>query len=150
MKPTALVAAFIATAAFLVNGRRRIIQTHRTHKQINVHDTITFGWCREANQSHTCGEHQMDHGRCYNLVELHPYLNDNIETVSVINGRCVIWEKDNCHGDHTGMVTGSNITTDHLCPGYPWSRRATSLKCCAGDLGAHWCADPGKVPKCTD
>jgi hypothetical protein len=48
------------------------------------------------------------------------------------------------------MIEGLNITVDNLCPDYPWSRKSSSLKCCAGDHGAHWCADPGKLPKCTD
>lgn len=48
------------------------------------------------------------------------------------------------------MIVGKDIIIDNVCPGYPWSRRASSVKCCGGDYNALWCADPGKKPKCTD
>ncbi|KAK7408605.1 hypothetical protein QQX98_009253 [Neonectria punicea] len=118
--------------------------------EINLDERIKFGWCRETNVTGTCGDHYLDHARCYDFKVLDPYLNDNVETVSVTGGRCVIWEKDGCHGDHTGMIMGRDIVIDNVCPGYTWSTRVSSIKCCGGDSNALWCADPGRKPKCTD
>lgn len=135
----------VALASALVLARRT-----RLADKINLDERIRFGWCREANQTDTCDERLLDHARCYDFEILDEYLNDNVETITVTGGRCVIWEKNGCHGDHTGMIVGKEVIADNVCPGYPWSRRASSVKCCGGDYNAHWCADPGKRPKCTD
>ncbi|KAF7552610.1 hypothetical protein G7Z17_g4193 [Cylindrodendrum hubeiense] len=117
---------------------------------INLDERIRFGWCRETNVTSTCNERFLDHATCYNFEVLDNYLNDNIETVTTTGGRCVIWEKNGCHGDHTGMIVGTDIAVDNVCPGYTWSIHGSSVKCCGGDSNAEWCADPGEKPKCTD
>lgn len=111
----------------------------------------------------------MKHRIAVNFDAIDDYLNDNIDSVSVENGRCVIWEygdilsyshvgdpanppdrKNDCHGDHTGMIVGKELFTNMLCPNYDWAKAGSSIKCCGGNPGAHWCADPGKKVKCTD
>ncbi|KAH7008620.1 hypothetical protein EDB80DRAFT_716954 [Ilyonectria destructans] len=141
MKSGLIVA--LASALVLANPAR-------LPDEINLDERIRFGWCREANQTDSCDERFLDHARCYDFDILDEYLNDNVETITATGGRCVIWEKNGCHGDHTGMIVGKGIVIDNVCPGYPWSRRASSVKCCGGDYNALWCADPGKKPKCTD
>ncbi|KAH7165697.1 hypothetical protein EDB81DRAFT_262058 [Dactylonectria macrodidyma] len=116
---------------------------------ISMDERITFGWCRETKDPETCGKRELDHGRCYNFELLGKYMDNNLESLNVTGGRCVIWEHYDCGGDHTGMIMGTDIFSDNLCPGYPWSRVATSIKCCAGDHDAMWCANPGNHVKCT-
>ncbi|KAF7563172.1 hypothetical protein G7046_g977 [Stylonectria norvegica] len=118
-------------------------------KNIDPDVHIEFTACREWNVSSTCRTRQLDHARCYDFDILDHYLDDNVESVGVLNGRCVIWEHNGCHGDHTAMIMGKDIPPDMLCAGYKWSQWGSSVKCCAGDSDAFWCADPGYEPHCT-
>ncbi|KAH7145951.1 hypothetical protein B0J13DRAFT_622654 [Dactylonectria estremocensis] len=121
----------------------------RPKEMIDMDARINFGWCREANDNNTCDERPLEHGRCYNFELLGKYMDNNIESLNVTGGRCVMWENHNCGGDHTGMFMGTGLIADQLCPGYSWSTVATSVKCCGGDHDAMWCANPGDRVKCT-
>ncbi|KAK7423729.1 hypothetical protein QQX98_000919 [Neonectria punicea] len=135
----------LAKLIVLASPKRILAIPAPVPNKIDLKERILVGWCRETNVTETCGNRYLDHGNCYDFDNLDIYLNDNIETVNVTGGR-----KNGCAGDHTGMIVGTDIIMDHVCPGYPWSRKASSLKCCGGDANAMFCAKPGKKPKCTD
>ncbi|KEY68040.1 hypothetical protein S7711_11096 [Stachybotrys chartarum IBT 7711] len=118
--------------------------------EVNESILIDFSWCRTYNSSGTCGVAQLNHAQCYNLYDLDLWANDNIQQVSVENGRCVLFERYDCKGDNTQTFVGQNLFVETLCPRPGWNRIASSVKCCGGEPGAYWCAKPSVRPRCKD
>ncbi|KPM43241.1 hypothetical protein AK830_g3349 [Neonectria ditissima] len=150
LKMTGLLLA-LANLIVLASPKRILAIPVPVPNKIDLEERILFGWCREKKVTETCEDRHLDHGACsddFNSLDI--YLDDNIETVNVTGGRCVIWERNDCGGDHTGMIMGTDVVMENVCPGYPWPRKASSLKCCGGDANAMFCANPGNKPKCTD
>ncbi|KAI9149510.1 hypothetical protein HJFPF1_11563 [Paramyrothecium foliicola] len=157
----ATFAAFFGAVVGLAQQRRDgPLKGDRLKQEIDMDVQITFSWCRRYNQTGTCGTQDLYHAQCYDFPVLDPYLNDNLEDVSVVGGRCVIWEvaalanimitrNYGCKGPHTGAIVGEHLYVDYLCPQKDWPKTASSIKCCGGDPGSKFCADPWDRPTCS-
>ncbi|KAL7934056.1 hypothetical protein V8C35DRAFT_280369 [Trichoderma chlorosporum] len=107
---------------------------------------VIFSWCRDYNMTSTCSQAALKHN---NLDTLDPAIKDQLEDVGAADGRCMLFRKTNCAGEHTAMFVGLHLWTKALCPKSKtrWYRQATSVRCCAGSPVAPWCDGKLKKPQ---
>ncbi|UKZ72653.1 hypothetical protein TrVFT333_000286 [Trichoderma virens FT-333] len=110
---------------------------------------VLFSWCRDYNMTSTCSQTTLKHSWCYDLSVMDAAIKDQLEDVGASDGRCMLFRKPDCKGEHTAMFVGLHLWTKALCPKSKtrWYRQATSVRCCAGSPVAPWCHSSVKKPE---